>query len=81
MISDFHNLQLLLLCQVSKSAPNILWSMGSSLQNQFLQVGRENPAVIMARMSLNSVLERGAGRKSGAPRIGRKASRDTSGLL
>jgi hypothetical protein len=57
MVSDLHNLQLPLLCQLSKSAPNILWSVGSSLQNQFLQVGQGNPAVMVARISLQSVFE------------------------
>ena len=57
MISDIHNLQLPLLCQLSKSAPNILWSVGSSLQNQFLQVGGANSAVMAARISLQSVFE------------------------
>jgi len=57
MISDIHNFQLPLLCQLSKSAPNILWSVGSSLQNQFLQVGRGNAAVMVARISLQSAFE------------------------
>jgi hypothetical protein len=61
MIADFHNLQFSLLCQLSKSTPNILWSVGSSLHNQFLQVGRGSPAVMVARLSLNSMLGRHAG--------------------
>ena len=52
---DFHNLELPFLCQLSKSAPNILWSVGSSLHNQFLQVGRGNPAVMAAKLSLRSL--------------------------
>jgi hypothetical protein len=63
---DFHNLQLLFLCQLSKSAPNILWSMGSSAHNQFLQVGRGNPAVMAARLALGSLLEGRAGKTPGA---------------
>jgi hypothetical protein len=55
MISDIHNLQLPFLCQLSKSAPNILWSAGNSLHNQFLQVGSGNPAVMVAKISLRSV--------------------------
>jgi hypothetical protein len=58
MITDIHSLQLVLLCQISRSAPNILWSLGSSLQNQFLQTGGGNPAVIVAKVSLKSMLER-----------------------
>jgi hypothetical protein len=57
MIADVHNLQLPFLCQLSKSAPNILWSVGSSLHNQFLQVGRGNPAVMFAKISLQSFFE------------------------
>src|ERR1700726_1703411 len=57
MISDIHNLQLPLLCQLSKSTPNILWSVGSSLHNQFLQVGRGHPAVMVAKISFQSLLE------------------------
>jgi hypothetical protein len=58
MTAELHHFQLILLCQISKLAPNILWSVGSSLHNQFLQVGRGNPAVMVARLSLNSVLDR-----------------------
>jgi hypothetical protein len=50
MIVDVHNLQLPFLCQLSKSAPNILWSVGSSLHNQFLQIGRGNPAVMVTKI-------------------------------
>jgi hypothetical protein len=62
MITDIHSLQLPLLCQISKSTPNILWSLGSLLHNQFLQVGRGNPALMVARMSFSSVLGRRARR-------------------
>jgi hypothetical protein len=71
MITDIHNLQLPLLCQLSKSTPNILWSVGSSLSNQFLQVGRANPALMVARMSFSSVLGRHARRT--ASRVARAA--------
>jgi hypothetical protein len=60
MIADIHSFQLPLVCELSKSTPNILWSLGSSLHNQFLQVGKGNPAVIVAKMSFNAVLERHA---------------------
>jgi hypothetical protein len=82
MITDLHNLQLPLLCQLSKSAPNILWSLGSSVHNQFLQVGRGNPAVVAAKISLNSLLERQAGKTPGAAKVANHASpaRVLSGL-
>jgi hypothetical protein len=75
MISDIHNLQLPLLCQLSKSTPNILWSVGTSLHNQFWQVGRGNPAVMAARISFNSVLERHSGKTSRAAGIANSGSR------
>jgi hypothetical protein len=84
MMVDLHNLQLPLLCQLSRSAPNILWSVGSSLQNQFLQVGGDNPAVMAARISFksllanpvlpNSVLESQAATPSGAARTAAEAA-------
>jgi hypothetical protein len=77
---DLHNLQLPLLCQLSKSAPNILWSVGSSVHNQFLQVGRGNPAVMVARISLRSLLEGRAGKTPRAAKIASEASRVFSGL-
>ena len=74
MIADFHNLQFSLLCQFSKSTPNILWSLGSSLHNQFLQVGRGNPAVMVARLSINSMLGRHAGKTPPAAAIATRVS-------
>jgi hypothetical protein len=54
MFADLHNLQLpFLCCQLSKSAPNILWSVGSSIHNQFWQIGRVSAAVMVAKMSLS----------------------------
>jgi hypothetical protein len=69
MFIDCHNLQLPLLCQLSKSAPNILWSVGSSLHNQFLQVGRGNPAVMAAKLSLRSLRAGPAEKASGAAKV------------
>ena len=69
MMMDFHNLQLPFLCQLSKSTPNILWRVGSSVHNQFLQVGRGNPAVIAAKISLKSFLDRPARKMPAAARI------------
>ncbi len=74
MIVDFHNLELFFLCQLSKSAPNILWSIGSSMHNQFLQVGRVKPAVMAARISLKSFLERHTGTVPGAEEIAHHAT-------
>jgi hypothetical protein len=59
MIADLHDLQFAgLCCQLSKAAPNILWSVGSSVHSQFLHVGRVSAAVVVAKMSLKSFLER-----------------------
>ena len=69
MIADFHNLQFSLLCQISKSTPNILWSLGSSLHNQFLQVGRGNPAVMAAKLSLRSLRAGQAEKAPGAAKV------------
>jgi len=73
MMMDFHNLQLPFLCQLSKSAPNILWSVGSSVHNQFLQVGRGNAAVMAAKISLKSFLDRPARKMPAAARIAHRA--------
>jgi hypothetical protein len=56
-------------------APNILWSLGSSVHNQFLQVGRGNPAVVAAKISLNSLLERQIGKTPGAPKATARPTR------
>jgi hypothetical protein len=73
MMVDFHNIPLIFLCQLSKSAPNILWSVGSSVHNQFLQVGRGSPAVMAAKISLRSLLEGRAGKAPGAAKIAHHA--------
>jgi hypothetical protein len=73
MMMDFYNLSQPFLCQLSKSAPNILWSVGSSVHNQFLQVGYGNPAVMAARMSLKSFLNGRAGKMPAAARIAQHA--------
>jgi hypothetical protein len=78
MMLDFHNLQLPFLCQLSKSTPNILWSVGSSVHNQFLQVGRGNPAVIAAKLSLKSFFDRPARKMPAAARIALHAVSSTS---
>jgi hypothetical protein len=57
MIADVHNFQPPFLCQLSKSVPNILWSVGSLFHNQPLQVARSNPAVVIAKVSFQSFFE------------------------
>jgi hypothetical protein len=51
MIADIHNFQLPFLCQLSKSAPNVLWTVRGFLSENPLQVARSNPAVIVAKVS------------------------------
>ncbi|HVX78641.1 MAG TPA: hypothetical protein VHB49_21120 [Bradyrhizobium sp.] len=55
MIVDPHSLQIPFLCLVWKSAPNILWSIGGAANNHFLQIRKDNLA-LMARISLMSLL-------------------------
>jgi hypothetical protein len=57
MISDIHNIELSFLCQISKSVPNILWNVRGFLNDNPLQVARSNPAVVVAKVSLQSLLE------------------------
>jgi hypothetical protein len=56
MMMDPHNLQLPFFCLLLKAAPNILWSLGGAAHSQFLQVRRDNPAIMAARLSLMSLL-------------------------
>jgi hypothetical protein len=56
MMMDPHNLQLPFFCLLWKAAPNILWSLGGAAHNQFLQVRRDNPAIMAARLWLMSLL-------------------------
>jgi len=56
MMVDPHNLQLPFFCLLWKAAPNILWSLGGAAHSQFLQVRRDNPAIMAARLSLMSLL-------------------------
>jgi hypothetical protein len=54
MIVDPHCLQVPVFCLIWKSAPNILWSIGGAADNQFLQIRKDNFA-LMARLSLMSL--------------------------
>jgi hypothetical protein len=56
MMVDPHILQLPCLCLLWKAAPNILWSLSGAANNNFLQVRRDNPAIMAARISLMSWL-------------------------
>jgi hypothetical protein len=56
MMLDPHDLQLPFFCLLWKAAPNILWSLGGAAHNQFLQVRRDNPAIMAVRLSLMSLL-------------------------
>ena len=56
MMVDPHILELPCLCVLWKAAPNILWSLSGASHNQFLQVRRDNPAIVAARLSLMSLL-------------------------
>jgi hypothetical protein len=56
MMVDPYNLQLPFFCLLWKAAPNILWSLGGAAHNQFLQVRRDNLAIMAARISLMSLL-------------------------
>jgi hypothetical protein len=65
MIADIAHIELYLICQIAKSAPNILWSARGLLSDSSLQVGRSNPAVIVAKISLQSWLGTGMGSAEG----------------
>lgn len=56
MMVDPHTLQPPFLCLLWKGAPNVLWSLGGAAHNQFLQVRRDNPAIMAARIWLMSLL-------------------------
>jgi hypothetical protein len=60
---DPHTLQMPFFCLLWKAAPNILWSVGGAAHNQFLQLRRDNPAIIAARLSLMSLLAEYRGKR------------------
>ncbi len=72
MMVDLHDLQLPLFCLLWKAAPNILWSLGGAAHNQFLQVRRDNPAIMAARISLMSLRSDYRGRRRTSKRIDAK---------
>lgn len=55
MLADIH---VPFLCQLSKSAPSFLWSVGNFVHTQPLQIGRANSALLIAKISVQSLLER-----------------------
>jgi hypothetical protein len=63
MMVDPHILQVPCLCLLWKAAPNILWSLGGAANNHFLQVRRDNPAIMAARISLMSWLSSYRGKR------------------
>ncbi len=65
MMVDLHNLQL---CLPWKSAPTILWSVGSAVHGQLWQIRMDNPAVMAARLSLMSLFSSRASK----PRVSRQ---------
>jgi hypothetical protein len=58
MISYIHYLELTLFCQLSKAAPNILWSVGGFIGNNPLELAGRNPTVMIAKVALQSLFER-----------------------
>ena len=54
MLADLH---LPLLCQISKSAPSFLWSVGNFMNGHPLPIGRSNPALMIAKASVLSLLD------------------------
>jgi hypothetical protein len=55
IFSDVHSLQLIVLCRLSKSAPEILWSVRGFVSDSPLQqIGGSHPAVEIAKVTLRS---------------------------
>lgn len=54
MLADLH---LPLLCQISKSAPSFLWGVGNFMNAQPLPMDRSNPALMIAKVSVLSLIE------------------------
>lgn len=57
MIAEIHNLQLPSICQLLRSAPNILCSVGNSLLNQSLQINKFKTTATFMKTILRSLLE------------------------
>jgi hypothetical protein len=55
---DAHNLGLLVFCMVSKSAPNILWTVRGLLTDTPFHAAGNSSAVAFAKISLQTLLER-----------------------
>ena len=58
LLSGVHSLQLIMLCRLSKSAPEILWSVRGFLSDSPLQqLAASNPAMEIAKVTLRSWFE------------------------
>jgi hypothetical protein len=56
MMVDPHDLGLPCLCLLWKAAPSVVSSLGGAAQSQFLELRRDNPALMAARLMLMSLL-------------------------
>ena len=77
IFSDVHSLQLIVLCRLSKSAPEILWSVRGFVSDSPLQqIGGSHPAVEIAKVTLRSWFEHRAQpcRGAKAPQNGERAA-------
>jgi hypothetical protein len=58
LLSDVHSLQVVTLCRLSKSTPEILWSVRGFLSDGPLrQMAASSPAMEIAKVTLRSWLE------------------------
>jgi hypothetical protein len=58
IVSDVHSLQVIMLCRLSRSTPEILWSVRGFLNDSPLQqMAETNPAIEIAKVTLLSWFE------------------------
>jgi hypothetical protein len=57
IVSDVHSLQLLMLCQLSKSAPNLLWTARGFLSDNPLHLAGNYQAMELVKISIRSLVE------------------------